>query len=239
MSAHRVASTYNQAIFSRGAPVRLELSLIRFVLLLGLTCMMWGTAAASGAVSSDDEFLETLSAGETNLPVDRDRLALLFSNVALTLKAEKPQLRNMQELIRVPSALRENALQVMASRFDGYAAGVDRFAAHAVELKQEPRSILSMYHTLRDGQRTCWMLDLYTQLLGTWSGGGAELRAIMPSRAACGRFRTAAFIPRVERIVGDSLMDQVFQREEIRRLNEELADLQDLLDDLTRIDARE
>ena len=239
MNAHRVASTYNQAIFFRGAPLRLELSLIRFVLLLGLTCVIWGTAAASAAVSSDDEFLEALTAGDSNLPVDRDRLALLFSNMALTLKAEKSQLRNMQQLIRVPSALRENALRVLASRFDGYAAGVDRLAAHAAELKEEPRSILSLYHTLRDGQRTCWMLDLYSQLLGTWSGGGAELRAIMPSRAACGRFRTAAFIPRVERIVGDSLMDLVFQREEIRRLNEELADMQELLDDLSRIDAQE
>jgi len=144
----------------------------------------------------------------------------------------------MQELIRVPSALRENALQVMASRYEGYAASVKRFAAHAAKLKAEPRSILSLYHTLRDGQRTCWMLDLYSQLVGTWSGG-AELRASMPSRAACGRFRTAAFLRRVERIVGDSLTEQVFQREEIRRLNVELREMQDLLDDLTRIDAGE
>jgi len=212
---------------------------IRILLVLGLCCAAWGAPAASAALSPDDEFLQALAAGGADLPVDRDRLARLFSNVANTLDAEKSQLRNMQQLIRVPSALRENALQVMASRYEGYAAGVKRFAAHAADLQEEPRSILSLYHTLRDGQRTCWMLDLYSQLVGTWSGGGAEFRAIIPSRAACGRFRTAAFLQRVERIVGDSLLDQVFQREEIRRLKDELREMQELLDDLTRIDAGE
>ena len=217
----------------------MELSVIRILLLLGLCSGAWAAPAASGAISADDEFLQALAAGGADLPVNRDRLAQLFSNVANTLDGEKSQLRNMQELIRVPSALRENALQVMASRYEGYAASVKRFAAHAAKLKAEPRSILSLYHTLRDGQRTCWMLDLYSQLVGTWSGGGSELRAIMPSRAACGRFRTAAFLRRVERIVGDSLTEQVFQREELRRLNVELRELQELLDDLTRIDAGE
>ena len=217
----------------------MELSVIRILLLLGLTCSTWAMAAPPGEISADDEFLQTLAAGGMDLPVDRERLARLFYNVAGTLVAEKSQIRNMQELIRVPSALRERSLQVMASRYDGYSQSVDRFAEHAGALAEESRSILSLYHTLRQGQRTCWLLDLYGQLAGTWSGGGSELRAVMPSRAACGRFRTAAFLPRVERIVGDALVEQVFEREEIRRLEEELGELQDLLSDLRRIDAEE
>jgi hypothetical protein len=211
----------------------------RIVLLFVLISACAADAIANEHANADDAFLEALSAGGEDLPVDRKRLAKLFSNVARTLEAEQAQIRNMQELVRTPSALRERSRQVMAARYEAYAASVERFVKHASQLRQTPQSILSLYHTLRDGQRTCWMLDLYAQLAGVWSGGGTELRAMMPSRAACGRFRTAAFLPRVEGLVGDALVEQVFQREEIRRLNEELEALEALLDDLAGIETVE
>lgn len=217
----------------------MELCVKRIFAMLCLGLGLWAAPARSETVLSDDEFLESLSYGGADLPVDRERLAILFFNVSKVLQAETDQLGNMQQLVRVPSALRENTLQVMAMRFDEYAASVSRFAGHAEELRKEPRSTLRLYHTLREGQRTCWMLDLYTQLVGSWSGGGSELRAILPSRAACGRFRTAAFVPRVEGLIGDALVEQVFQREEIRRLTEELQEAQALLEELTRIDSTE
>ena len=164
----------------------METSLIARLLWIGWICFALSGPVPVAAELTDDEFLEALTSSSPDLPVDRARLAQLFHNVAVTLKAEKQQLGNMQQLIRVPSALRENALHVMASRFEGYSDSVTRFATEAAGLHREPRSTLRLYNTLREGQRTCWLLDLYVQLVGGWSGGGPELRVVMTSRAAFG-----------------------------------------------------
>jgi hypothetical protein len=198
-----------------------------------------GVVVGEAVTTDDDLFVESLGEGSTDEPVDRERLARLFANVAKMLEVEKPKIRNLQHLVRVPEAIRENATLVMESRYEGYATAVDEFARNSEALVEQPHSRLLLYGTLMDGQRTCWMLDLYNQLVGNWGGGGAELRSILPSRVACGRFRTAAFRPRVVAILGDALVEQVFQRAEIEQLEVEVQELQELVDDLVGIEADE
>jgi hypothetical protein len=67
-------------------------------------------------------------------------------------------------------------------------------------------------------------------------GSTADMMSILSSREACGRLQTAAFQPRVQAIVMDALVEQVYQRQEILDLEAELAELEKLLSDLRKIE---
>jgi hypothetical protein len=102
-------------------------------------------------------------------------------------------------------------------------------------LLDEPNSLLLLYRTLVDGQRTCWYFDLHNWFIETY-GSDADMVSILSSREACGRLRTAAFQPRVEAILMDALVEQVYQRQELLELKAELRELERLLADLREID---
>ena len=103
------------------------------------------------------------------------------------------------------------------------------------ELLDEPNSLLRFQRGLIDGQRACWSFDLHNRLIETY-GSETGMLSILSSREACGRFRTAAFQPRVEAILVDALVERVYLREQILELQREVRELEDLLADLEAID---
>jgi hypothetical protein len=134
-----------------------------------------------------------------------------------------------------PDPSRQAVQSLLRKRFAEYSRSLERFR-HSVEgLLDEPESLLLLYRTMTDGQRTCWQFDLHNRLIETY-GADADLLSILSSREACGRLQTATFQPRVQAIVVDALVDHVYQRREIDDLEADLADLEALLADLQEIE---
>lgn len=197
----------------------------------------WAQQPPAATGTTDDRFIGELATGRRDEPVDRGRLAELFARLASALARERRAVEVLQQFTSVPEPERREVSERLAERYGEYARSLDGFLHSSSELVSEPNSRLSFYRVFLDGQRTCWTLDLYGKLIETWGAGGSDLRAILPSRAACGRFRTALFLPRVGAILEDALIEQVYQRDELRRLEQEIHELEKLVDDLMKIDA--
>lgn len=168
--------------------------------------------------------------------ISEDDLGPFFFEVAQLLHERQTSVRRQQELVRVPSPLEDKILRSLRIRYEEYARTVASFRSAASEMVAEPRSKLALFRAWIEGQRSCWTLDTYHRQIETWGSG--DLQDLLPSREACARFRTVAFHPDVEKRLQEGLVEQVYQREEIRRLRDELIDLRGLVDDLVEIDSR-
>ena len=163
----------------------------------------------------------------------------MFYGIAATLDGGKSSVQLLQSRIIVPDTSQQAVRSLMRSRYAEYGRSLVRFRQSVSELLDEPYSMLVLYRALQDGQRACWHFDLYNRLIETYGTSDTELITVLSSREACGRLRTAAFQPGVERIAVDALVDLVYQRAEIIELKEELEDLEQLLADLSEIDQSE
>ena len=202
-----------------------------------LCALLLGVAPARARAEgqTDDEFIEALGDASNKMPVDRKRLARILFSLAATLDGGKSSVQLLQSLVVVPETSRQAVQTLLQARFGSYAESLTLFRQSVSGLLDEPESVLLLYRTIVDGQRTCWHLDLHNRLIETY-GGNTDLVSILSSREACGRLRTALFQPRVEAMVREALVEQVYQRAQIDELKGELAELERLLDDLRRID---
>ncbi len=207
-------------------------------LLLILTCT-WATprplaaqVLTDGGHQTDDEFIESLGSNAPARPVDRRRLAKLFFGLASTLDGDKSSVRLRQTHVAVAESSRRAVSGLLEARYEQYTQTLASFKQSVSDLLDEPDSLLLFYRVFIEGQRACWQLDLHSLMIETYAGGGADALSVLSSREACGRFRTVVFQPRVEGILRDALVEQIFQREEIRSLEGELRDLEALLAEL-------
>jgi len=184
---------------------------------------------------SDDDFIEQLGQASSTKPVDRKRLARILFSLAATLDGGKSSVQLLQGNVMVPDSSRQAVISLLRARYEDYARSLARFKGSVTELLDEPNSLLRFYRALVDGQRACWHFDLHNRLIETY-GSETDLFSILSSRESCGRLRRAVFQPRVEAIVMDALVEQVYQRQEILELREALQDLEQLLADLQEID---
>jgi hypothetical protein len=196
------------------------------------------TAPGATGAMTDDEFIEALGEEADTSPVDRKRLARIFFSLAATLEGGKSSVQLLHRNVIVPDPSRQAVQSLLRTRFEGYSRSLARFRGSVTQLLDEPDSLLLFYRTLVDGQRACWMFDLHNRLIETF-GSTADMISILSSRESCGRLRTAAFQPRVDRIVTSALVERVYQRQEILELQTELRELERLLADLRQIDASE
>jgi hypothetical protein len=187
----------------------------------------------------DDAFLARLARLAPGEPVDTPSLAKLFLRVAGRLAADQSGVGMLQQLVRAPTAVEERVARRVASQFEHYGRSVVEFRHETQALDVEPASPLALYRALTAGLRTCWSLDLYNQQIETWGTGASDLRSILASREACGRFRTAAFHPAVAALVEEALAQRGRQDDEIRRLRADLVELERLVDDLIEIEGPE
>jgi hypothetical protein len=205
------------------------------VLILALMLGSAPPTPAPARAMTDDEFIESLGDEADSAPVDRKRLARIFFSLASTLDGGKSTVQLLHGNVVVPDPSRQAVQSLLRRRYEGYTRSLARFKSSVTKLLDEPNSLLLFYRALADGQRTCWEFDLHNRLIETY-GSTADMRSILSSREACGRLRMAAFQPRVEAIVMDALVEQVYQRQEILDLQAELKELEALLADLQAID---
>ena len=192
-------------------------------------------AGARAQAISDDDFIEQLGEASSTKPVDRKRLARILFSLAATLEGGKSSVQLVHGNVMVPDSSRQALVSLLRARYEDYSRSLARFKGSVTELLDEPNSLLRFYRTLVDGQRACWHFDLHNRLIETY-GSETDLFSILSSREACGRLRRAVFQTRVEAIVMDALVEQIYERQEILELRVELRDLEQLLSDLQEID---
>jgi len=203
-------------------------------LLLVALAPAWPPVTAADEMT-DDEFIESLADEDSRVPVDRKRLARIFFSLSATLDGGKSSVQLLHGNLVVPDTSRQAVQTLLRKRYAQYTDSLDRFKESVGGLLDQPESLLLLYRTLVDGQRACWYFDLHNWFIETY-GSEADMLSILSSREACGRLRTAAFQPRVEAILMDALVEQVYQRQELSELRTELAALEKLLADLREID---
>ena len=96
-----------------------------------------------------------------------------------------------------------------------------------------------LYRVLMHGHESCWHLDRYTGMLGSYGISADDLVTVLPSGEACSRFRRTAYQPRVTALVDEQLVAQGYDTQEVIELREELTALERLLEDLREIDRAE
>ena len=158
--------------------------------------------------------------------------------LSATLEGGRSSVQLLHSTTVVPESSRRAVQSLLKTRFESYSRSLARFKASVTELLDEPNSLLRFHRALIDGQRACWRFDLHNRLIETY-GSDTGMFSILSSREACGRFRTAAFQPRVEGILVDALVERVYLRQQILELRNEVRELEDLLADLEAIDRDE
>jgi hypothetical protein len=193
---------------------------------------------AAETPATDDAFIESLGV-ESARPVDRRRLAKVVFALAATLEGDKSSVRLLHSQVGAPEGSSRAVHALLESRYDEYLATLARLRGSVSSLLDEPESLLLFYEVFVEGQRACWQLDLHNDLIEAYSSAGARTLSLLSSREACARMRTLLFQPRTAAILREALVERVLQQEEIRALERDLGDLQDLLEDLRAIDEAE
>jgi len=212
-----------------------SLSIALRVVALALVVALVPPAPAANDAMTDDEFIELLGDEAIKSPVDRKRLARIFFSLAATLDGGKSSVALLHGNLIVPDTSRVAVQSLLRRRYGQYTDSLKQFRGSVSGLLDEPNSLLRLYRTLADGQRTCWYFDLHNWFIETY-GSDVDMLSILSSREACSRLRTAAFQSRVEAILMEALVEQVFERQELAELKEEMADLEELLSDLREIE---
>lgn len=195
-----------------------------------------GAESPPPAVLDDEAFIRELEATGPSDAVDRKRLSRLFFGVAATLEGGRSGVRLLQSAPNARLLTTEAARGLASARFQSYSEAVERFRGAAALLLDEPDSAAALYGALIGGHRACWRLDEYTRLIEGYGARSSDLMSILSSTEACARFRRFALQGRVERLVAQELVEADALREELRDAKFELRELEQLLEDLRRID---
>lgn len=194
-------------------------------------------AGTDPSVMTDDEFIEWLASSDPGREVDRRRLAKALFSLTAALEADKSSVRLLQGQVELQESSSRAVHSALESRYAEYLDTLEALRENVSGLLDEPASLLRFYRVLVGGQRACWLLDRHNALIDAYGSGGTDRLAVLSSREACMRLRTLLFLPRVEAIIRDALVERVFQQQEIEGLERQLRDLEDLLADLRQIDA--
>jgi hypothetical protein len=129
---------------------------------------------------------------------------------------------------------------MLEGQYARYEEAAGSFKAGVSRLLDAPGSRSRLYRALMNGHRACWRFDRYTRLVETYGASSGDLLSVLSSTEGCELFRRAAFQPRVEALIEEALAGAGVDRsEELRELREELAAMEELLEDLRRIDSQE
>jgi hypothetical protein len=213
--------------------IRIQMRLAMLMVLVIITA----AAPPVMAVSSDDaRFIASLAGTEGGRPVDRERLARLFFGVASTLDSSKNSVQRLQALLPSRDEPNGSTTDYAANQYEDYVRLVKQFQQSVNDLLDDPDSGLRLYRVLMDGQRTCWELYMYYNLVDTYGVSGADMLTALTSPEVCETFRAVAHKPRVINLVAVDLAGQQEQGRELTILREELLELEQLLHDLRLID---
>jgi hypothetical protein len=206
--------------------------LTRSFVLLALTLAVGGSLA-----QTDDPFLKRFSSQPN---VDRPEFARFLHGLASSLANGRQSVQLLQ-LSAEPRPGRggdSSGLKRMQRSFQDYSTMLDQMRISSQQLLDEPVSTTRLYLLLNAGHRVCSLLDRQIRMAEAYGASSADLRSVISSNSSCAKFRRVAFDDRVVRIIAADLGDESGLKAENRALREELAALEQLLDDLQRIEDR-
>jgi len=204
-----------------------------------LVCLAVSTMTAPANAQSSDPFLRTLTADG---PLDRSGLATFLGKVATRLERSRDGvalLRNAAETDAPDRPYVVEATAEIRKRFDAYAVALGEFAEATAGLAKSPTSERRVFRALAEGLHACWLHDSHVDLAESYGVNSGRLRAVLASGAACSRLRHVAFQPRVIDMIDRALVEDSERPEWVEEnaaLREELAALEQLLEDLRSID---
>lgn len=210
------------------------------VLRTGWIVFLFLALAGGPSAQSDDPFLQSLT---RDAPIDRALLSRFVLGTATTLDQSREgiaYLRVMAEDVAPGGTFRDEAAAAMQERYDAYAKALRGFTAAGRRLSRDPSSDRLLFKALVAGQRTCWNLQNQINLAESYRANTGRIRDVLTAGTACSRFSHAIFQPKVEALIADALVGDRGAEEwarENRALREELAALEELLEDLRAIDA--
>jgi hypothetical protein len=198
---------------------------------------------SDASTMSDEQFvayLESTPVEEAGVisAGDQRRLAKLFFSLAATLGGGKTNVRVLQGAMQVREPAAASVREMVAARYTDYAGAVDRFRVDVSSLLDRPESMPLLFRATMDGHLTCTRLDAYTRLMETYGVSVNDLLSILSSREACAQFRRAAFSRSVEGTIAASIEDSANRRARIAALEQEIAELEKLVEDLREIEER-
>ena len=196
--------------------------------------------AATVVAQSDDPFLRSLGKDQ---PVERPGLARFMLGIASALEDGRDSVAYLKLMVEdsVPGEqFRTKASAAMKERFGAYDEALQGFSVAARRLLEDPGSDRRLFAALVAGQHSCWRLESHINLAESYGANAGQLRGVLSSGTACSRFAHVAFQPKVIGLIEDALIDERNEPQwsrENRALKEELAALEQLLEDLRDIDA--
>lgn len=164
------------------------------------------------------------------------RLSRIFFGVASTLEGGTSTVGLLRSRVSLRDPTLESSMDQLNGRYGEYVSAVGRFKSSVSGLLDRPTDRSLLFRVLMDGHQSCWRLDVYTRLVETFGVSGRDLMSILSSTEACDRFRRTAFDPGVEGLIQDALANGETWRRELETLREEHGELEQLLEDLRRID---
>lgn len=204
---------------------------------------MWAVALVAMSMplaQSDDPFLRSL---DNDQPVDRSGLARFMLRTTSTLDQGRDAVAYMRLLAEdvIPGEqFKAKASVDMRRRFDDYAAALGEFRTASRRLLEDPASDRRLFVALLAGQHACWRLESHINLAESYGAKAGQLSGVMTSGSVCSRFAHVAFQPKIGGLIEQALTEQRDEpalTRENRVLKEELAALEQLLEDLREIDA--
>ena len=197
-------------------------------------------ATAMPMAQSDDPFLRSLG---QDRPVDRPGLAHFMVRTMSTLDNGRDAVAYMKLMVEdvVPGAqFKAKAAAAMQERYDAYEQALGGFRAAARRLVEDPGSDRRLFSALLAGQHACFRLESHINLAESYGAQAGQIRGVLSSGSVCSKFAHVVFQPKIgeliERALADERDESTLSREN-RVLKEELAALEQLLEDLREIDA--
>lgn len=190
----------------------------------------------SGAQTADP-FLKSFSAQNR---VDRPALARFLLGLSSSLSNGSQGVELLQ-IVAEPRSGRggdRQGLARMQRAYQQYASTLDRMQRAAQQFLDEPGSTQRLYLMLNAGHQACSLLDRQLRMAEAYGASSAELRSVITSGSACSKFRRVAFDERIVRSVSAELVGESDLQQQNRRLREELEALEQLLEDLQKIEER-
>ena len=203
--------------------------------------VLWGVVGSAVAVvpvsaqqppkQSGEAFLAELDANPSGALEGRRLSRFLFGEAA-ALDAGRSSLRILAERAFEDDADRARIRSVLRSLYNGYSSDLVTFRRQASQYLDDPDSDLLLQRSHFDGLRACWKLDRFVGTLESYGAGTAEMLPTLTSRQVCRRVQQALFHPRVERALRRSMIQQVYDRQELGELRRELEESEALLREL-------
>jgi len=219
-------------------------TLLALFLAAGLATGVPASTDPDTSAMADEEFLEHLERtpfrdDDPREQLDRRRLSKLLFSLSATLGGGKTNVRMLQSAMHLREPESGGTREMTAARFTAYDAAVERFRTEVSGLLDRPDSLRRLYRSLIDGHEVCWRLDAFTRLMETYGVSAQDTVSILSSRVACEAFRRAAFSSQVQGTFARALEDSEQWRGQVRALEEEIAELERLVEDLRKIEGAE